>query len=74
MHHAGRPCGGVTTSRSAGPAKGSVSMPRRCGANARQTPPEVREAMKKIASTRHRFGYRRVGVLLERLPPRTSRG
>ena len=28
--------------------------------------PEVREEMKAIASTRRRFGYRRIGVLLER--------
>jgi len=28
--------------------------------------PEVREAMKAIASKRRRFGYRRIGVLLER--------
>ena len=28
--------------------------------------PEVREEMKKIAGTRRRFGYRRIGVLLER--------
>jgi hypothetical protein len=33
-----------------------------------QTPdnPEVREEMKAIASKRRRFGYRRIGVLLER--------
>ena len=28
--------------------------------------PEVREEMKAIASKRRRFGYRRIGVLLER--------
>jgi putative transposase len=28
--------------------------------------PEVREKMKAIASKRRRFGYRRIGVLLER--------
>ena len=28
--------------------------------------PEVREEMKKIAGTRRRFGYRRIGVSLER--------
>lgn len=78
------------TSRSAGPAYLSVSIPRLSGANARRSEPtvrdwsealpvrrpwfgptgdgapEIREEMKKIAAKRRRFGYRQVGVMLER--------
>ena len=40
---------------------------RQCIENAREGDnPEVREEMKAIASKRRRFGYRRIGVLLER--------
>jgi hypothetical protein len=40
---------------------------RQCIENARKGDnPEVREEMKAIAAVRRRFGYRRIGVLLER--------
>jgi putative transposase len=54
------------TSRSAGPAGLSVSIPRRSGAERPPDNPEIRKEMKAVAAKRRRFGYRRIGVMLER--------
>lgn len=54
------------TSRNAGPASWSVSCRKPVW---RERPPdnlEIRKAMQEIAAVRRRFGYRRIGLLLER--------
>ena len=51
--------------RNAGLAVLSVSIPGPSG-DCPPDNPEIRKAMKKIAHKRRRFGYRRIGVLLER--------
>lgn len=65
-------------SRNATPANLTVLVPKPLGVYIRQSKPltrlwfeknggpEVREEMKAIARKRRRFGYRRIGVLLER--------
>ena len=56
----------IMTSRNAGPASWSVSCRKPVW---RERPPdnlEIRKAMQEIAAVRRRFGYRRIGLLLER--------
>ncbi|KID12201.1 hypothetical protein P279_29880, partial [Rhodobacteraceae bacterium PD-2] len=57
---------GIMISRSAGPADFSVSIRKRSGANARLTILKIRKEMKAVAAKRRGFGYRRIGVMLER--------
>jgi putative transposase len=57
---------GIMASRSAMPADLSVSTPKTVRRERPPDQPEIRQEMKEIASKRRRFGYRRIGVLLER--------
>jgi putative transposase len=56
----------IMTSRNAERASLLVLIPRPSDATNRQIVLEVRKEIKVIASKRRRFGYRRIGVLLER--------
>ena len=60
-----RQCG-ITISRNAVRAGLSVSILRPSGVIGSPDNPEVREQMKAIGAVRRRFGYFRIGVLLQR--------
>ena len=54
------------TSRSAERVGSLVSIPKTVRRERPPDNPEIRKQMKAVAAKRRRFGYRRIGVMLER--------